>query len=77
MLETIEAIFDGETFRPMRMPKLEPNTRVRFIMENIKTNTVQSDGYAALDRLMGICNTGETDASLNHDIILYKRKTSP
>ena len=29
--------------------------------------------YAPLDRLVGLCETGRTDASVNHDTIIYGR----
>lgn len=29
------------------------------------------EDYAALDQIIGLCNTGKTDASVNHDQILY------
>ena len=37
---------------------------------------VEIDEYATLDQLIGICETGKTDASVSHDTILYKRRTS-
>ena len=29
------------------------------------------DEYAALDQIIGLCNTGKTDASITHDQIIY------
>ena len=35
---------------------------------------VQDDAYEALDQLIGLCATKRTDASLNHDAIIYRTK---
>lgn len=35
MVKTIEAIFDGEVFRPEEPLELEPNTRVKLTIEFI------------------------------------------
>jgi hypothetical protein len=32
---------------------------------------LQDDAYEALDQLIGLCATKRTDASLNHDAIIY------
>ena len=32
---------------------------------------IQDDAYEALDQLIGLCATKRTDASLNHDAIIY------
>lgn len=36
----------------------------------------QTEEYATLDQLIGICETGQTNASVNHDTILYSRRES-
>ncbi len=33
--------------------------------------------YAALDQIIGLCNTGRIDASVNHDQILYGKGRKP
>ena len=35
---------------------------------------LQDDAYEALDQLIGLCKTKCTDASLNHDAIIYGTK---
>ena len=35
---------------------------------------VQDDAYEALDQLIGLCATKRTDASRNHDAIIYRTK---
>ena len=37
---------------------------------------MQDDAYEALDQLIGLCATKRTDASLNHDAIIYRAKKS-
>ena len=32
---------------------------------------LQDDAYEALDQLVGLCTTKRTDASLNHDAVIY------
>ena len=32
--------------------------------------------YSALDQLIGICKTNRTDASINHDSIIYNLKNN-
>ena len=56
------------------------------VFRNIKHNTIlleveileplQTDDYSALDQLVGICETGHTDASVNHDTHIYERRNS-
>ncbi len=35
------------------------------------THQTRPDDYSALDELIGICETNRTDASVNHDRIIY------
>ena len=35
---------------------------------------IQDDAYEALDQLIGLCATKRTDASLNHNAIIYRTK---
>ena len=32
----------------------------------------ESSDYSALDRLVGLCESGKTDGSVNHDKAIYK-----
>ena len=36
----------------------------------------KKDEYSGLDQLIGICETGRTDGSLNHDTIIYRGEKS-
>jgi len=35
---------------------------------------ISDDAYEPLDQLIGLCATKRTDASLNHDAIIYRTK---
>ena len=44
--------------------------RVLLEVEIVDQNIVEVD-YSAIDQLVGLCETGKTDASVNHDRIIY------
>ena len=49
--------------------------RVEKILLDIEiVEPLQDDAYEALDQLIGLCTTKHTDASLNHDAIIYRTK---
>lgn len=35
-----------------------------------------NEDYSALDQLIGLCETGKTDASINHDEVIYSKPSS-
>ena len=45
MVETIEAVFDGEALRPETPLALEPNTRVRVTIETIEPTSSKSTSF--------------------------------
>ncbi|MGK5095539.1 hypothetical protein WDW89_26445 [Deltaproteobacteria bacterium TL4] len=49
-------------------------TKEKVLLDVKIVEPEQTEEYAALDRLIGICETGQTKASVNHDTILYSRK---
>ncbi|HAO23106.1 MAG: hypothetical protein BWK80_56320 [Desulfobacteraceae bacterium IS3] len=55
-----------EAFREIRQNKVLLDVQI--------LDPVQSDEYAALDQLIGLCETKQTDASVNHDAIIYGRR---
>lgn len=44
--------------------------KVLLEIEIVDQNKVDVD-YSAIDQLVGLCETGKTDASVNHDRIIY------
>jgi len=45
------------------------NDKILLEIEFIKP--IQTDDYSALDQIIGLCETKRTDASINHDKIIY------
>ena len=71
MIKTIDAIFDGKAFLPTEPIVLEPNTRVKVVIEtlapdNISTSFLQTAQSLDLD--------GPPDWSANLDTYLYGKK---
>ncbi len=50
--------------------------RDRIVLEVELVDPGESDDYSALDRLVGLCESGRTDASVNHDKIIYGTEVS-
>jgi predicted DNA-binding antitoxin AbrB/MazE fold protein len=71
MITTIEAVFDGEVFRPDRPLKLEPNTRVTLV---VTTPVVSEPRESFLDTAMSINLEGPADWSENLDRCLYEAR---
>jgi len=74
MLKSIEAIFDGEVFRPAEQVELEANTRVRLIFETLLINN--SEGLPFLDMALQLELDGPPDWSLRLDEYLYASPNS-
>ena len=69
MTTTIEAVFDGVVFRPDRVVKLEPNTRVEL---TVKTNFVETEKSQSFLRVARSLNLeGPKDFSEKLDEYLY------
>jgi len=49
----------------------------RILLEIEILDSCDAEDYAALDGLIGICETKRTDASVNHDAVIYGRKDHP
>ena len=69
MVKTIEAVFDGEVFRPENPLSLEPNTRVRITIETVELSTEQELSF--LDTARSLNLEGPPDWAMNKDAYLY------
>ncbi len=50
--------------------------RILIEVEIIEPNKL-AEGYAILDELVGFCESNRTDASVNHDSIIYESRAKP
>jgi hypothetical protein len=71
MTTTIEAVFDGDAFRPDRPSSLAPNTRVTLV---VITPDVSEPSESFLDTAMSIKLKGPADWSENLDRYLYESR---
>ena len=69
MIETIEAIFDGEALRPENPLSLEPDTRVRVTVETLEPAARESTSF--LDTAQSLNLDGPPDWAENIDSYLY------
>lgn len=69
MLQTIEAVFDGSVLRPDEPLELEPNTRVRIVIEEVLTNGQEPP--SVLDVASSLNLHGPPDWATNIDRYLY------
>jgi hypothetical protein len=46
----------------------------KILLEIKILESLQNDVYAPFDELIGLCETNKSDASLNHDHIIYGRR---
>ena len=60
-------------FIPMR-DSLRGINQEKILLDIEIVDPTRDDAYEALDKLIGLCATGRTDASLNHDAIIYVTK---
>ncbi|MFN8489776.1 MAG: hypothetical protein U0350_19480 [Caldilineaceae bacterium] len=72
MTLTIDAIFDGKAFLPVKPLRLEPNTHVRIVVE---TEPEQNEPLSFLDVAASLELEGPPDWSINLDEYLYGGKT--
>jgi hypothetical protein len=70
MQHTIEAVFDGEVFRPDTKPDLEPNKRYTLTVEEPKAEEHADNAWAYLRSIAGTVEMPE-DWSAEHDHYLY------
>jgi len=69
MTQTLDAIFDGNVFRPDGPIQLEPNTRVRLTIEPATTATQPSASFLHVARSLNL--DGPPDWSSRLDEYLY------
>ncbi len=48
--------------------------KILIEVEIIEQNKLE-EGYAILDELIGFCESNQTDASVNHDAIIYQSRS--
>ena len=60
-------------FIPMTGPLREIHQE-KILLDIEIVEPIRDDAYEALDQLIGLCATNRTDASLNHDAIIYRTK---
>ena len=48
--------------------------KILIEVEIIEQNKLE-EGYAILDELVGFCESNQTDASVNHDAIIYQSRS--
>jgi len=69
MSQTLDAIFDGNVFRPDGPIQLEPNTRVRLTIEPAPTSPQESESFLRVARSLNL--EGPPDWSTRLDEYLY------
>ena len=69
MSQTLDAIFDGNVFRPDGPNQLEPNTRVRLTIEPAPTYAQESQSFLRVARSLNL--DGPPDWSSRLDEYLY------
>lgn len=78
MSKTLEAVFDGEVFRPVESPELEPDTRVRLTIETdepkkIRTDEANASNYPLTALLNLAVDMGVADLASGHDTYAHGR----
>ena len=74
MSKTLEAVFDGEVLRPDEPIELEPNTRVRVIIETAGQPRAKSKSFLQTARSLNL--QGPPDWSVRLDDHLYGDESS-
>ena len=69
MVQTLEAVFDGEVLRTDEPLALEPNTRVRLVVETVPEPGNQPVSFLRTARSLKL--EGPADWSTNLDSYLY------
>ncbi len=66
----VEAIMTADGLLIPMIDELRHIERERIVID-VELVSDESNDYSALDRLVGLCETKRTDASVNHDKIIY------
>ncbi len=69
MTQTLEAVFDGEVLCPQEPLELEPNTRVRIVVESLPPDGEEPISFLRLAPTLNL--QGPPDWSQNVDKYLY------
>ncbi|MBV9469843.1 MAG: antitoxin family protein [Abitibacteriaceae bacterium] len=69
MVQILEAVFDGEVLHPDEPLDLEPNTRVRLVIETV--SEAESKPASFLRTVRSLNLEGPADWSTNLDTYLY------
>lgn len=69
MVKTVEAVYDGKVFQPDQPIDLEPNTRVRIIVETILSEGEEKVSFLRTARSLKL--EGPPDWAANLDDYLY------
>ena len=69
MLKSIEAVFDGEVFRPTEEVELAANTRVQLLFEPLQFGAAESTSFLELALQLDL--DGPPDWSSRFDDYLY------
>jgi hypothetical protein len=70
----VEAIKIEKGFLIPMTGVFETIRKERILLEIEILESEDGEDYAALDGIIGLCETERTDASVNHDAIVYGRK---
>jgi len=71
----VEAIKVSNGFLIPRIGRFQNLEQDKILLEvEIVDQNGAEQGYAALDQLIGLCETGRADASLKHDEIIYSKR---
>lgn len=74
MVQTMNAVFDGRTFRPEGRVELQPNTRVRIAVEVPDAEPAQAVSFLETARSLEL--EGPPDWSDRFEEYLYDRDTT-
>ncbi len=69
MSQTLEAVFDGKVIHPDEPITLEPNTRIRIVIETVTEADAKPTSFLRAARSLKL--DGPTDWSKNLDNYLY------
>jgi hypothetical protein len=69
MIQTVEAVFDGDVLRPETALRLEPNTRVLITVQVLPPAATAVPSFLRTARSLGL--SGPADWSANLDSYLY------
>jgi predicted DNA-binding antitoxin AbrB/MazE fold protein len=73
MSKIIEAVYDGEVLRPDEPLELQPNTRVRLIIDKLRENPSKPQSFLRTARSLNL--QGPSDWSERIEEYLYEDRT--